>query len=136
MYRYRKHIPIHKNNIDNFTFNKHDLVNALSILVPPCGGPGDEVRFASLYTDIIAFNTGLVSFLCDIRLQKLLQNSFKDVNFIPSGRSHLVKISNGIREPMPLSTTNHLPHMKLSEIFDNNSFDNPWPQLTWHNEIA
>lgn len=75
-YRLRPQVAFLAQSFQNF------LAEGKNRLVLTEGGPGDEVRFASLLKDIKA-----TSATCDPRLQSLLQRSFPDVTFIPVART-------------------------------------------------
>jgi tetratricopeptide (TPR) repeat protein len=49
------------------------------------GGPGDEIRMASMYDKLSSYFAGL-SVTCDPRLTSLLSRSFPSIDFIPTSR--------------------------------------------------
>ena len=58
-----------------------------SLLVIREGGPGDEIRDACTYGDVIRA-AGRVTITCEPRMQKLLQRSYPSARFLPVKREH------------------------------------------------
>ena len=58
-----------------------------SLLVIREGGPGDEIRDACAYADVIRA-AGRVSITCEPRMQNLLERSFPSARFLPVKREH------------------------------------------------
>lgn len=81
-------------------------------------GPGDEIRFASLYREMHArCRPGRVVFTCDPRLLRLLQRHYTDLEFAPVAR---------IRNLAWLSDHKHydkLPGSDLHTFFDNSGWE-------------
>lgn len=84
------------------------------ILITAFFGPGDEIRFASLYSEMRALSgSDDVTFTCDPRLHELLRRSYPDIKFKPSGRIRsLAWLSD-------FSTFNELPGSDLHVFYDN-----------------
>lgn len=77
-------------------------------------GPGDEIRFASLYNDF-AREYGFDKFkiTCDHRLLNLFSRSFPDIEFIPVKRVRDFSIN------YPRSLYNKIPSSELISVMDN-----------------
>ncbi|ETO94521.1 capsule polysaccharide export protein [Legionella oakridgensis RV-2-2007] len=87
---------------------------AESILVLGFFGPGDEIRFASLYSQMnMQFPNKKVSFTCDPRLYDLFCNSYPQLNFIPVARQRKLGYK------LDMSQYNQLPTLELHLFFDN-----------------
>lgn len=82
-------------------------------------GPGDEIRFASLYRDMRAqcAQQSQVTFTCDPRLFPLLERSYPDLAFLPVAR---VRSLAQIREH---GQFNRLPGSDLHTFVDNAGWD-------------
>jgi capsular polysaccharide export protein len=82
-------------------------------------GPGDEIRFASLYRDMRAKcpPKSEVTFTCDPRLLPLLERSYPDLNFLPVAR---VRSLAQIQEH---GQFNRLPGADLHTFIDNAGWD-------------
>ncbi len=77
-------------------------------------GPGDELRFASLYAQIKSCaNADKISITCDSRLLTLLRRSFPSLNFVP------VKRSRSFDRDHPPELYNRLPGADLCSVLDN-----------------
>lgn len=88
------------------------------ITVVAAYGPGDEIRFASLYRAIIAALAGIkVQFTCDPRLESMLKRSLPDIKFIPTERLR------SLSRQSELSKFNRLPGSDLHVFFDNYGWD-------------
>jgi capsular polysaccharide export protein len=82
-------------------------------------GPGDEIRFASLYRDMRAQwpQMSEVAFTCDPRLFPLLERSYPDLNLLPVAR---VRSLPQIQEREQF---NRLPGSDLHTFVDNAGWD-------------
>lgn len=49
------------------------------------GGPGDEIRFSTMYADLVRL-FDKVSISCDPRLQSILERSYPSIHFVPVAR--------------------------------------------------
>ncbi len=77
-------------------------------------GPGDEIRFASLYGKMQALcPNSKLTFTCDPRLQKLLERHYADIDFVP------VKRIRGLAGLEDFSDYIDLPGADLHIYFDN-----------------
>lgn len=84
------------------------------LLIMAVYGPGDEVRFASLYEDFIReFGAGKFRLTCDYRFESLFSRSFPDISFIP------VRRSRGFSQSYPREIYNNLPGAELCVMLDN-----------------
>jgi len=101
--KYFRELPI-----KSFTYN----------LVIAAFGPGDEIRFASIYNDINNYyNTNKLTFTCDVRLFSLFKRSFPEIDFLPVQRARSYNDKNNY------STYNLLPGSDLCSILDNGAID-------------
>lgn len=100
-------------------YHKEECISKLTnVLVMAVYGPGDEIRFASLYQDILdRFGKGNFRITCDYRFHKLLTDSFPDIEFIP------VKRSREFSENYPHALYDKLPGAELSVMLDNSCLD-------------
>lgn len=91
--------------------NRPDTTNLIVSLF----GPGDEIRFASMYPAICSHLTaGRVVFTCDPRLLTLLQRSMPQLNFAPVTRArNLFWVKDGGAQYQ------ELPGSDLHPCFDN-----------------
>ncbi|GAA5786918.1 capsular polysaccharide export protein, LipB/KpsS family [Chitiniphilus shinanonensis] len=80
-------------------------------------GPGDEIRFASLYREMYAGSgKGKAAFTCDPRLNNLLRRHYSELEFIPCSR---------VRNLAWLEDYDHIdkiPGAELHAFFDNNGW--------------
>jgi capsular polysaccharide export protein len=77
-------------------------------------GPGDELRFASLYKEMhLRFGGDKVTITCSPRLLALLQRSFEGIRFLP------VEHVRGINYTTDISKYNELPSEELHAYLDN-----------------
>ena len=88
-WRYFSEIFLENNHVRLVPFPRWDgsSLKEKTILVTPEQGIGDEVMFASCFSDIIS-EADRVFIECDRRLQNLFQRSFPSVSFIPTSDSH------------------------------------------------
>lgn len=84
-----------------------------SILLLAIFGPGDEIRFASVYNKICAQLDGFdVTFSCDPRLQSLFERSFPSLKFVKIERQRG-------SEKLNFETHGDLPGSELNLALDN-----------------
>jgi capsular polysaccharide export protein len=77
-------------------------------------GPGDEIRFASLYEEFAEkFGFSNFSITCDYRFETLLQRSFPKIKFVP------VRRTRGFSNNYPRSNYDQLPGAELCVMLDN-----------------
>ncbi|MCC4264613.1 hypothetical protein LL240_09090 [Oceanimonas baumannii] len=85
-------IPFRDKLIEHFGgkyLTEHSNINISgNILILAGWGPGDEIRFSSLYPQFNKhFKNANVTFSCDYRLHELLHNTYPDLHFIPTHRT-------------------------------------------------
>lgn len=81
-------------------------------------GPGDEIRFISVYRDITkTYFSKDFTISCDYRLYSLLCRSFKNIKFLP------IRRTRGFNENYPVSDYDKLPSTALTTILDNSAFE-------------
>jgi capsular polysaccharide export protein len=79
-------------------------------------GPGDEVRFASIYVEATQkLNAKRIVITCDERLLTLLSRSLPDLEFLP------VKRTRALNATHPPALYDQLPGSDLCSILDNKS---------------
>ena len=80
-------------------------------------GPGDEIRFMSIYSELEkAYSSKSFTISCDYRLYNLLSRSFKNIDFLP------IRRTRGFSESYPVGDYDQLPSTTLTTILDNNAF--------------
>lgn len=85
-----------------------------SVLIVANFGPGDELRFASLYRQMRAVCPDQeVAFTCDPRLHALFSRSYPDLVFKPVARTRALSVR------MDVQRYNMLPGADLHAYFDN-----------------
>jgi Tfp pilus assembly protein PilF len=87
-----------------------------SVLVLSEWGPGDEIRWASVYPEIKSQVVNL-TISCDPRLQSLLQRSFPHIVFVP--------VYKRIRGPITINNIKKISKVKSSlstQVFDSSSY--------------
>jgi capsular polysaccharide export protein len=85
-----------------------------TIVIVAFFGPGDEIRFASMYQEMRDRCAGRrVIFTCDPRLQGLLQRHYVDFEFVPVSRIRTLTASTN------LCLYRELPGSDLHPFFDN-----------------
>lgn len=88
--------------------------SAANYCVVACFGPGDEIRFASLYPKMkIMLQSQHVEFTCDPRLENIFRRSFPKLQFNPTRR---VRSLHWIDE---ISKYSAMPSSDLHNFFDN-----------------
>ena len=103
-------------------FRKADNHNDIDIenksLLLAVYGPGDELRFVSVYNDIEkAYRSKVFTISCDYRLHKLLSRSFENIDFLPVRRMRV------FNKDYPASDYDKLPSTMLTTILDNSAFE-------------
>lgn len=94
----------------------NDLSIGNNVLFLSVYGPGDEIRFSTLYEETIAYYPN-ATVTCDIRLYSLLSRTYKEINFLPVKR---------VREISPFNEAedyNLLPDSSLCVYLDNNVYE-------------
>jgi capsular polysaccharide export protein len=85
-----------------------------SVLIVANFGPGDEIRFASLYRQMRSICSNQeVTFTCDPRLHALFSRSYPDLVFLPVARARALSVK------MDSQRYNLLPGADLHAYFDN-----------------
>ncbi|WP_394130409.1 capsular polysaccharide export protein, LipB/KpsS family [Marinobacter nauticus] len=104
---------------DKYLLGEESLPRIGKVLVLSAWGPGDEIRFASLYPAIFELLEGAdVAFSCDHRLLPMLENSFPNLKFVPAKR---VRSLDG--ERYTLEDFSRVPCFTLHSLIDNNIVD-------------
>ena len=86
-----------------------------SCLILSVYGPGDEIRFSTIYMYIFSrFSGENFRISCDYRLMPLFKRSFPKLNFIPVYRSR------SLSSYYSKDRYDQLPSLKLTSILDNN----------------
>ncbi|NNP69400.1 hypothetical protein [Acinetobacter sp. Ac_5812] len=81
-------------------------------------GPGDEIRFASIYSDLARkFLEKKYTISCDSRLYSLFKRSYPDIDFLPIERTR------NLNSTYPLEKYDQLPSIELTTILDNNGYN-------------
>jgi len=88
------------------------------ILILAEWGPGDEIRWASIYSDLEKVFSNL-TITCEPRLFSLFDRTWKNINFIPVHRR-----IRGIVNSDILYKINELPNTLLTQVVDNNIYRN------------
>lgn len=101
----------------NYTHNIFEYrLNRQNVLVLSEWGPGDELRWASIYPEIKSLIANLVVG-CEPRLYSLLQRSFPNIEFVP--------INKRIRGAITVNNIKHISKVGNSlstQVFDSNSY--------------
>lgn len=85
-----------------------------SILLVADYGPGDEIRFASLYQEIVdKFSNVSIEIICDFRLYNLFKRSFPNLTFLPVSRT------SNFGPDYNSSDFKEIPSASLSRMLDN-----------------
>lgn len=96
---------------DDITYENKSMIIAVY-------GPGDEIRFSSIYNDLsLKLQNKVFSITCDERLCSIFERSFPNIDFIPVARTR------GITPQYPVENYNRLPSLKLSSILDNQAYE-------------
>lgn len=102
-----------------YNVGEESLPKMGKVLVLSAWGPGDEIRFASLYPAIFELLEGTnVAFSCDHRLLPMLESSFPNLKFIPAKR---VRSLDG--ERYSVEDFSRVPCFTLHSVIDNNIVD-------------
>lgn len=99
------------------SFIGHKFLPADRILIIAYFGPGDEIRWASIYPEMVRLALpGKATFTCDPRLLTLFERSYPELSFVPSKRTRNLKCYadlEGIKE---------LPSSDLFRHLDNSGW--------------
>jgi capsular polysaccharide export protein len=118
-YKHYLQIPF-RNKLINYFGEKYLRTiteNLDNLIVLAAYGPGDEIRFASIYNDLSSLiNTCNFKITCDYRLFNTLKRSFEKIDFIP------VKRTRNYSKKYPRDLYNKLPGSDLCTILDNNGY--------------
>ncbi|WP_352309719.1 hypothetical protein [Psychrobacter sp. W2-37-MNA-CIBAN-0211] len=99
------------NNISDIGAKDNSLILAVY-------GPGDEIRFMSIYNDFEqAYLSKAFTISCDYRLYNILCRSFKNIDFLP------IRRTRGFNKNYPVCDYDRLPSTTLTTILDNSAFD-------------
>ncbi|WP_350642714.1 hypothetical protein [Psychrobacter sp. HY3-MNA-CIBAN-0198] len=80
-------------------------------------GPGDEIRFMSIYNDIAKmYGSKDFTITCDYRLYEILSRSYESLNFLP------IRRTRNFSELYPIEDFDELPSTSLISILDNFSY--------------
>ena len=97
--------------------NRADILIEDNSLILAVYGPGDEIRFMSIYSDLEkAYSSKPFTISCDYRLYKLLRRSFENIDFLP------IRRTRSFSESYPVADYDQLPSTMLTTILDNNAF--------------
>ena len=99
------------------------------VLVLVCGGPGDEIHFASFYSTLRKAIGAKLTVTCDPRLQALFQSRFETIGFLPVDRLHRLWAKDNRRR---LEHARKLPKLSLYRALDDNLFE----QLQNYSHVA
>lgn len=99
----------YSSNVSKFSANENILMLAE-------WGPGDEIRWASIYSDLAKKFTNL-SITCEPRLFSFFSRSFPNINFIPTYRR-----VRGIIDYNMLAKWDDIPNTLLTQVLDNNVY--------------
>ncbi|MET0155494.1 MAG: hypothetical protein ABW189_05260 [Rickettsiales bacterium] len=93
-------------------------IDAGSLAIFAIFGPGDELRFASLYREFLRlYEAKKICISCGDKLYALMVRSFPEIEIFPIARLRDLHYS------AELSRYNLLPHSDLVDVFDNNALD-------------
>lgn len=99
--------------------NRDDIIAENNSLILAVYGPGDEIRFMSIYKDIAqTYLSKEFTISCDYRLYNILCRSFKNIKFLP------IRRTRGFNENYPVNNYDKLPSTTLTTILDNSAFEN------------
>tara|TARA_R110001583_G_scaffold127562_1_gene279203 strand:+ start:3792 stop:7304 length:3513 start_codon:yes stop_codon:yes gene_type:complete len=88
-----------------------------SVLALAIFGPGDEIRFASIYNLIKdVLKTENISVSCNPRLLSLFSRSFTNINFIPVSRPRNIEL-------VDLNNYSKVPGSDILSVVDNNAVE-------------
>ena len=100
----------------NYVQHLVPIANAKSAVVVADFGTGDEIRFASIYPDLID-ETSRLSFTCEPRLETIFKRSFQGARFIPTTRWRGEMV---VRDP---ETRNGVRSRGLTPVFSKAALD-------------
>lgn len=121
-YKCYLNVPFREQVIKYYGAKYHSDENIKNIrdglLIMAVYGPGDEIRFASLYEDFLReFGSGKFRLTCDHRLESLFSRSFPQIEFVP------VKRSRGFSQSYPREIYDQLPGAELCVMLDNETVE-------------
>ncbi|EPJ44442.1 MAG: hypothetical protein OFPII_34750 [Osedax symbiont Rs1] len=100
---------------DKYYSSNHPLNDSKSLIALAIFGPGDEIRFASIYNLIAKLiKTNKISISCNPRLYTLFSRSFPMINFISVERPRNI-------ERLNLDNYTNVPGSDIVGIIDNNA---------------
>jgi len=89
-----------------------------NILVLAEWGPGDEIRWSSVYSDLENIFSN-ITITCEPRLLSLFKRTWENIDFVPVHRRIRGIVNNDI-----LDKINDLPNTLLTQVVDNNIYEN------------
>ncbi|AIJ47449.1 hypothetical protein O987_16675 [Comamonas testosteroni TK102] len=108
-----------RNDLINYFKDKYFVDEELdceNLLIMAVYGPGDEIRFASLYSDFERDDSiNSLQITCDYRLEKILSRSFPNLKFLP------VRRNREFSKNYPMKLYNELPGSELCVVLDNSA---------------
>jgi capsular polysaccharide export protein len=113
-------IPFREELINYFKpkYKTTESLDTNNLLILSAYGPGDEVRFASLYQDFFdAFSSNGFRLTCDYRLAELFSRSFPEIDFVP------IKRTRGYSPQYPRELFDQLPGSDLCPVLDNHGLN-------------
>jgi capsular polysaccharide export protein len=116
-----KKMPIREKVINFFSekylLNTDQISNLSSLSIISVFGPGDEIRFSSIYRKILSVYPNLqLSITCSSKLHELFKNSYKKIKFIPTERPRV--LDNNL-----LKQRDNIDSIELAYLIDNESYD-------------
>lgn len=97
---------------DNFKRPEYMIADGNKKLILSIFGPGDEIRFASIYSKLVSHYGMFLNISCSPKLLPIMRRSFTEINFIPVSRPR------GLDTP-DLNDYKMLPGSDLVGILDN-----------------
>ncbi|WP_186332382.1 tetratricopeptide repeat protein [Bordetella genomosp. 13] len=118
-YRAYLNVPFRETMIRYFRdkyWLSEDVEELRNFLILAVYGPGDEIRFASLYPDFQRrFGDRGFRISCDYRLAPIFSRSFPEIEFVP------IKRVRGFSKTYPRSFYDKLPGSDLCVVLDNDT---------------
>lgn len=102
----------------NYNPNLSKINSNSNILILAEWGPGDEIRWASVYSDLEKVFSNL-TITCEPRLFSLFSRTWKNISFIPVHRRIRGVVNSDI-----LHKINEIPNTLLTQVIDNNIYRN------------
>lgn len=94
------------------------LESASDLLIMAVYGPGDEIRFASMYEEFARkFSCENFRVTCDYRLERILSRSFPSIDFVP------VRRVRDFSSTYPREMFDKLPGAELCVMLDNSGLE-------------